>query len=143
MKALAAVGLAAAVIALSPAASAQTRTITEHAQSAAAMQCLLAHKHEGCGQDFVGSARRAATFWLWWTSSKDLDLGPLVSSDYAGTQAVNAYTTAHLAGRVADVYHVKFAHQEKTFYIARPDPDGKTHYLWVRNGAPDDEHMER
>jgi hypothetical protein len=143
MNALAAFGIAAAAATLLvPAASAQMRVVTEHAATAAALQCLLAHRHEGCGQDFVGSARRPATFWLWWTATKDLDLGPLVSSEYAGTQSVNAYTTKHLSGRVADVYDVKFAHQEKSFYIARPGADGKVQYLWVRNGAPDDEKME-
>jgi hypothetical protein len=140
MKAPAALGLAA--ILLSSAATAQDRAMTEHAQSAAALQCLLEHKHEECAEKFVGSARRPASFWLWWNARKDFDLGALQSSDYAGTQAVNAYVTRHLKGRVPDVYDVKFRNQRKTFYIARPEPDGKIHYLWVRNGAPDDEKME-
>ena len=143
MKARAAFGIAAALTLLSPAASAQDRVVTEHAQTAAALQCLLAHKHDECAENFIGSARRTASFWLWWTATKDLDLGPLLSSDYAGTQEVNAYVTGHLRGRVPDVYDVKFGHQRKTFYIARPDPDGKIRYLWIRNGGPDDEKMEQ
>ena len=146
MKALAALSVAVAAIGLSPVASAQTRVMTAHAETASALKCLLDHDHgqkqERCKQVFVGSASRAAIYWLWWTPGKDLDLGPLVSSDYAGTQSVNAYITKFLNGRPADVYDVKFRHLEKTFYIVPPGPDGKIEYLHVRSGAPDDEKME-
>lgn len=134
--------IAVAIIALAPVASAQTRVPAPHAETASALECLLNHVHDGCNHEFDGSARRPAQFWLWWTPSKDMELGPLVSSEYAGTESQNAYTTRFLDGRTADVYDVKFAHHEKTFYIVPPDPDGNIHYLWVRDGAPNDEKTD-
>jgi len=139
MKVLAALGIAVAVIALSPVVSAQTRVMTEHAETAAALACLLEHRHKECSPRFVGSATKPAKYWLWWTPDKDIALGPLVSSEYAGTQSANAYLTSHVNGRPADVYAVKFRHQLRTFYIVPPGPDGKVHYLFTRQGGPDDE----
>jgi hypothetical protein len=37
-----------------------------------------------------------------------------------------------------EVYAVKFAHQELTFFIAPPDADGKIRHMRLFNGAPDD-----
>ena len=142
MKAVAALGVAVAVIGLSPIASAQTRVMTAHAETASALACLLEHKYKECGERFVGSARVAARYWLFWSPNKQFALGPLVSSEYAGTQSATAYTTKFLNGRTADVYAVKFRHQQKTFYIVPPGPDGKVEYLHVRGGAPDDEKLE-
>ncbi|MBA2590194.1 MAG: hypothetical protein H0U98_16400 [Alphaproteobacteria bacterium] len=142
MKARITVGIAVAVLSLSPAASAQTRTMAEHAQTASALQCLLDHVRNACSLAFVGSASGPATQWLWWNANKDVEVGALRSSDYAGTEAVNAYLTKFLNGRVADVYHVKFGHQEKTFYIVPPGPDGKVHYMRIRQGGPDDERTD-
>ena len=141
VKALAALSIAIATIGLSPLASAQTRVMGPHAETAAALACLLEHRHKECSERFVGSARPAAQYWLWWTPDKDFELGPQLSSDYAGTEAVNAYLTKFLNGRKADVYDVKFRHHEKTFYIVPPGPDGKIQYMRVRGGAPDDENM--
>ena len=140
MKALAALSVAA--ITLSPIASAQTRVATAHAQTASALICLLDHVGHGCGLSFAGGASQGARFWLWWSSDKDFELGAVVSAEYAGTESVNAYLTRFLNGRTADVYDVKFRNQEKTFYIVPPGPDGKVHYMLVRNGAPDDERAD-
>jgi hypothetical protein len=142
MKALAALGIALAAISLSPAASAQTRVIKEHSETAAALQCLLEHRQKECRQVFVGSATRAASPWLRQDPNRDFELGALVSSEYAGTQSANAYTTKYLDGRTADVYGVKFRHHEKTFYIVPPGPDGNIRYLLVRGGGPDDERED-
>jgi hypothetical protein len=131
--------LALAAIGLSPAASAQTRVMTAHTETASALKCLLDHNRKGCGYGFVGSASLAAKFWLWPNPNRDFDLGALVSSEYVGTESANAYINKLLNGRPADVYHVKFAHQEKTFYIVPPDPDGKIGYMLIRGGAPADE----
>lgn len=144
MKRLAAFSIAVAVLGLPAAASAQTRVMGPHAETAAALKCLLDHDHgqKGCDKSlFVGSAARPAQFWLWWTPDKDIKLGPLLSSDYAGRESVNAYTTKFLNGRPADVYDVRFGHQKTTFYIVPPGPDGKVHYLNVRDGTPDDENI--
>jgi hypothetical protein len=127
---------------LSQAASAQTRVPAPHAQTAAALQCLLEHRHDDCSPEFDGNARRTAAYWQYWNINKDFDLGKLKSSDYAGTQSANAYTTKFLNGRTADVYDVKFRHQEKTFYIVPPGPNGKIQYLWIRGGGPDDERTD-
>lgn len=140
MKSFATVAFAA--IALAPAAWAQTRVPGPHAETAAALQCLLDHVHDHCKLDFSGTARRAAQYWLWWTPTKDLEQGLLVSSDYVGTQAVNAYLTRFLGGRAADVYDVRFAHHKKTFYIVPPGPDGKILYMRIRDGLPDDENTD-
>jgi hypothetical protein len=142
MKALAALSVAVAAIGLSPAASAQTRTITEHSETASALICLLDHERKACGYHFVGSAKRPADTWLWWGPVKDFDLGDVVSATYAGTERPNYYTTRNLNGRSADVYDVKFEKAQRTFYIVPPGPDGKVRYIFIRNGAPDDEIME-
>ena len=126
---------------LSAPALAQTRVMTEHDQTATALRCLLGHNRIDCKIDFVGSASKAATYWLFWNANKDFGLGPLVSSDYAGTEAVNRYLMKVLAGRPADVYDVKFKKQELTFYIARDSTDGKIHYIHIRTGPPNDEKM--
>ena len=142
MKALAAISLAVAAIALPAAASAQTRVIAAHDQTASALGCLLEHRQKDCRHGFVASATRPASFWLRQNPNRDFDLGPLVSSEYVGTQSVNAFLTKFLSGRQADVYHVKFRHQEKTFYIVPPGPDGDIHYLHVRGGGPNDERED-
>ena len=126
---------------LSMPALAQTRVMTEHDQTASALRCLLEHNRTGCKIDFVGSATGPARYWLWWNANKDFGLGPLVSSEYAGTEAVNRYLTIVLDGRPADVYDVKFKNRELTFYIARDSTDGKIHYIHTRSGPPDDEKM--
>jgi hypothetical protein len=129
---------------LSAPALAQTRVMTEHDQTASALKCLLEHNRTDCKIEFVSMATRTANYWLWWTASKDLGLGPLVSAEYAGTQAANMYLTKVLSGRTADVYDVKFQKQEMTFYIARDSKDGKIHYIHTRPtrpGPPDDEKL--
>lgn len=136
MKAFAA--FAVTVIALAPAAGAQTRVMTEHAATEATLKCLLAHGN-GCDQRFVARAGLTATPWLEWDARKDFALGDLKSWAYAGTEAVNAYTTKFLHGEAADVYDVKFERRELTFYIVPPGPDGRVHYIFIRRGGPDDE----
>jgi len=120
---------------------AQTRVMTEHAQTASALLCLLDHKRTDCKIDFVGSATGPAKYWMWWNANKDFGLGPVASADYAGTQKVNRYLMKVLDGRPADVYDVKFQKQELTFYIARDSTDGKIHYIHTRPGPPNDENM--
>jgi len=138
MKIFASLGVALAVIGLASAASAQTRVKGPHAETGAVLICLLQHQHDECGGRFSGSARSLAQNWLFWGPDKDFKLGALVSADFVGTQAVNAYLTRFLNGRAADVYDVKFKHQEMTFYIVPPDADGKVEFMRIRGGAPDD-----
>lgn len=133
--------VALSTLMLSASASAQTRVITAHAETASALKCLLDHGQNGCRQGFAGSARPAATYWLWWTPEKDFKLGAPVSSGYVGTEAVNAYITKYVGGRTADVYDVRFQHYKKNFYVVPPGPDGKVHFMNVRGGEPDDEKL--
>lgn len=139
MKALAALSVAIAVIGLSPLASAQTRVMGAHAETAAALGCLLDHRQ--CRQGLARIASLAATPSLWRGPTRDFNTGALVSWEYVGTQPANAYTVKFLNGRTADVYDVKFRHQERTFYIVPPGPDGQVRYMHVRNGAPNDEKL--
>src|SRR3954469_13913165 len=142
MKIVASVGVA--VIGLSLAASAQTRVIGPHAETAAALLCLLQHQHDdACAQRFTASARPLAENWLFWGPDKDFKYGALVSTEFAGTQAPNSYLTRFLSGRAADVYDVKFKHQEMTFYIAPPDADGRVQYMRIRAGGPGDERADQ
>lgn len=141
MKIRAAVGVAIVAIALASVASAQTRVARAHADTAFTLKCLLNHDRT-CGQRFVARANTASRAWLWWNAEKDFGLGPVLSSEYAGTEGVNFYTTRYLNGRPADVYDVKFERQEMTFYIVPPGPDGKVRYMYVRNGRPDDEIVD-
>ncbi len=123
---------------LSASAPAQTRIMTAHAETASVLRCLLAHG-KGCENGFVARAAARATPWLVWSVQQDFNLGPLLSWRYAGTESANAYTTKFLTGGTADVYDVKFARQELTFYVVPPGPDGNVRYIFVRNGAPRDE----
>ena len=126
---------------LSAPALAQTRVMTGHDQTESGLKCLLDHNRKDCEINFVGSATGPAKYWLWWNANKDFALGPVMSSQYAGTEAVNRYLMKVLDGRPADVYDVKFRNQEMTFYIARDSTDGKIHYIHTRPGPPNDEKM--
>lgn len=129
---------AVGVLALAPTAMAQTGT-----ETAPALKCLLDHGPKECRQLFIGHASLAAMPWMWWTPNEDFRLGALVSSGYARTEtAANPFITKFMNGRTADVYDVKFLHEEKTFYISPPGPDGKIRYMLVRDGGPDDETRE-
>jgi len=142
MKTFAVLGVAAALIPLSSAVSAQARVAGPHAETAAAMVCLLRHQREECKGRFAGSSRPLAETWLTWGPNQDFRFGPLVSSDYVGTEAVNSYLTKFLSGRAADVYDVKFGHEEMTFYIVPPGPDGKVQHMRIRAGSPNDERTD-
>ena len=128
-------------IILSLPAWANSRVYREHGKTAAALACLVNHDRE-CGLDFVSGAAIAIKPWLWSSPRVEFDLGPLVSWEYVGTQSQNFFTSRYLHGRTADVYHVKYKHQDKTFYIVPPGPDGKVQYIAIQNGAPDDEIAE-
>jgi hypothetical protein len=139
MKIFAAAGIA--ILALAPAALAQTRVMTAHDETAATLSCLLAHG-KGCNHDFVARAGLSATPWLEWNASEDFEVGALQSWKYAGTESANAYTTKYLRGQPTDVYDVRFERRKLTFYIVPPGPDGKVRYMLIRWGEPDDERAE-
>jgi hypothetical protein len=132
------IALAVAAIALSPAASAQTRVMTAHYETEAVLKCLLAHG-QGCRNNFLARASVSATPWLNWTAQQDFEVGKLLSWKYAGSEPANAYTTRFLEGRTTDLYDVKFEKRELTFYITQPGPDGNVRSLMIRRGGPGDE----
>jgi hypothetical protein len=127
--------VALSTLMLSAPASAQTRIAMEHAETASVLRCLLEHV-KACSVEFVARAGLVARPWRLWIPSNDIELGPLLSWEYAGTESANAYTTKFVNGRMADVYDVKFKHQEVTAYIVKPGPDGDVNYMFLRNGAP-------
>ena len=136
MKALPVLALAATF--LPNAASAQSVVFQNHAQTATAMLCLLEHAGERCKYNFGGNARQAARPFLYWSPNRQFDFGTLVSATYAGTQLQTAHTTNALSGNAADVYYVKYRHQDMTFYIVPPDAEGNILYMLVRSGTPTD-----
>jgi hypothetical protein len=138
MKTIAAFGVAIAACVLAPAASAQSVIFQDHAPTARAMLCLLEHAGDRCQYNFGGNARRAARPFLYWSPNRQFDFGTLVSATYAGTQLQNAHTTNALGANAADVYYVKYRHQDMTFYIVPPDRDGNILYMLVRGGTPTD-----
>ena len=140
MKSLAAFSLAIAAIALP--VSAQTRIVKAHGETAPALMCMLDHLGDRCKVDFASGAQLAARYWLFWSPNKDFTLGPLVSAEYAYTQSQNAYTTKFAYGRSADVYYVKYKHQDYTFYIVPPEQESKIVYMLIRPGRPEDEKTE-
>jgi hypothetical protein len=140
MKALAALSVAALLLPL--AASAQSRIIKAHGETAPALLCLLDHAGDRCKVSFSGDARRTAQSWLFWSPNRDFALGDLISAEYSHTQPQNAYTARPLFGRTADVYYVKYRHQDYTFYIVPPNPDGQILYMLIRSGRPEDEKTE-
>jgi hypothetical protein len=74
--------VALSTLMLSASASAQTRVVTAHTETASTLECLL-NRGKGCRQDFVARAGQRVTPWLFWTATKDFEIGALVSWQYA------------------------------------------------------------
>jgi hypothetical protein len=129
----------AAAVCFAPPAFAQSgaRSGTE-----AALQCLLRQGPKGCERMFVGKATLAAQPWVWENSKRDFTRGPLIESKYWGQAAsTNVFDERILHQQMTDdmdIYDVKFAHLEWSFYIAPADADGKIRYLVIRLYAPHD-----
>ena len=84
---------------------------------------------------FVGQARVAARPWVFENPDRDASRGAFVSSDYRGRITGSNYLDANVIGTLPtsemDMFHVKFARAEYTFYVSTPDADGKIHALAV------------
>jgi len=142
MKAATAVAIVTLGIGLSPAVFAQTANAPD-AGTQPALQCLLHSGPKQCEKVFVASASPKAVRWVRLNPWPTFALGPVESSNFARTiSGADACDTKFLNGRVTDVYDVKFMHQEMTFYIERPEADGKIRYMLVRDGSPDDERRD-
>ena len=106
----------------------------------AAIACLLGVGRVGCEADFIG-----ATFALGSRPLSSLDVwahitnctqeylhrrdrcfaGPLETVKYLG---INAHGD--------DVYEVQFMHDDMTYVVGAPAPDGKIKQFWIFEGAP-------
>ena len=110
--------------------------------TAEAAQCLLRQGPKGCEKMFEARARIAAQPWVWANPRRDFNRGPLESGRYWGeaseSNAFDAMVLIRQAANEMDIYDVKFAHQEWTFYISPADADGKIRHLAIRLYAPHD-----
>ena len=107
-----------------------------------ALQCLLQKGPAGCQQVFAAQATLPGQFWVRPNARRDFNNGPLASADFWGAAARdNPIDQRVMQGQKQDefdIYDVKFAHQELTFYIAPPDEDGKIRHVAILNGPPHD-----
>ena len=93
-----------------------------------AVQCLLRQSPPACEQMFVGKAGQVATAWVYVSAEQNFNRGPLISSNYWGRGSdVNIYLKSPgiIPKANLDVFDIKFAHRNYTFWISPPDADGK------------------
>jgi len=107
-----------------------------------AMRCLVGVRQgpAECLKMFQARARVLAGRWLSQSAERDFKRGPLVSSNYWG-QASDTNNFDAVAMKVwptteMDIFDMKFAHEEYTFYISPPDGDGKVRALTILQSAP-------
>jgi hypothetical protein len=121
----------------SPAASGGPRPGT-----AEAMRCLVRQGPAECKTMFQGSARKAAMRWIYPDPDRDFKRGPLLSSNYWGrasdSNRFDARILTSQPTKEMDIFDVKFAHVEYTFYISPADADGKITALAIPLYAPHD-----
>jgi hypothetical protein len=112
--------------------------------TAEAMQCLLGYQQGStdCMKMFRGSAQIMATPWVFVNAERKFQRGPLVSSTYWGRASEsNMFDVKAMLGkptREMDIYDVKFAHIEYTFYISPADAEGTIRALTILLYAPHD-----
>lgn len=108
-----------------------------------AVRCLVRQdSSEACKSMFQGSARRTAMPWLFENPDRDFKRGRLLSSSYFGrasdSNRFDARVLTVQPTKEMDIFDVKFAHVEYTFYISPADPDGKIRALASLLYAPHD-----
>ena len=107
-----------------------------------AMRCLVRQGSPACEKMFQGSARKAAMPWVFQDPNRDFKRGHLVSSEYWGrasdSNRFDAGILIHQPTKEMDIFDVKFAHVEYTFYISPADADGKIRALAMPLYAPHD-----
>ena len=108
----------------------------------AAMQCLVRQGPNGCEKVFVGAAWVVARHWVFQDPDRDFKRGPLVFSNYWGRASEsNIFDVKILVKQPTtemDIFDVKFAHVEHTFYISPADADGKIRAVAILLYAPHD-----
>ena len=107
-----------------------------------AMQCLVRQGSKGCEKMFVGAAWVIAREWVFDDPNRDFKRGQLVSSGFWGRASdKNIFDTKILIRQPTkemDIFDIKFAHTEYTFYISPADDEGKISALAIRLYAPHD-----
>jgi hypothetical protein len=121
----------------SPAASGGPRPGTVEA-----MRCLVRQGPAECKTMFQGSARKVAMHWVFQDPDRDFKRGPLLSSNYWGrasdSNRFDARILTSQPTKEMDIFDVKFAHVEYTFYISPADPDGNIRALAIPLYGPHD-----
>ena len=109
-----------------------------------AMQCLVGVRDEPaeCIKMFRGGSHTIAMPWVFVDANQKFQRGPLLSSTYWGRASdanrFDARILTHQPTKEMDIFDVKFAHVEYTFYISPADPDGKIRALAIPLYAPHD-----
>ena len=107
-----------------------------------AMRCLVRQGPPSCKAMFRGSARTTAMPWIYDNPDRDFKRGALISSNYWGrasdTNRFDARILTSQPTREMDIFDVKFAHVEYSFYISPADADGKIRALAIPLYAPHD-----
>jgi hypothetical protein len=87
-------------------------------------------------------ARVLARGWVFQDPERDFKRGPLVSSSFWGRASDANIFDAKILNRgpdkELDIFDVKFAHVEYTFYISPADADGKIRTVAILLYAPHD-----
>jgi len=91
---------------------------------------------------FVGRAWTAARPWVFEDPNRDFKRGPLVSSNFWGWASKgNVFDARIMISQPVtemDIFDVKFAHINYSFYISPADQNGKIRGLAIRLYAPHD-----
>ena len=109
-----------------------------------AVQCLASVRQDlaECMKMFRGISQRTATPWVFVDANQKFKRGPLLSSIYWGRASdSNMFDVKAMMGkptREMDIFDVKFAHVEYTFYVSPADADGKIRALTILPYAPHD-----
>ena len=110
-----------------------------------AMQCLVGQRPLKCGEMFQGQARPIATPWVFVSAEQNFQRGPLVSSNFWGRASEqNMFDVKAMLGKPTkemDIFDVKFAHVEYTFYVSPAEADGKIMALTIWRYAPHDPYQ--
>ncbi len=132
-----------AISALSPAATAdEWAAAGPRPGTVEAMRCLTRQGPAGCNEMFRGSARKVAMPWVFQNPDRDFKRGALLASRYWGratdTNRFDAKVLIRQPAKEMDIFDVKFAHVEYTFYISPAEADGKIRALAILLYAPHD-----
>ena len=91
---------------------------------------------------FKGSAWVTARSWVFEDPERDFKRGALVFSNFWGrasdSNIFDAKVLINQPTREMDIYDIKFAHVEYSFYIAPADADGNVRAVAIRLYAPHD-----